>query len=228
MQAIAEGVYWLSGRGSNFYLCTAVDDLLLIDCGMPGDDKVVWQALADLGRAPADLTHLIITHADIDHAGSAAAIVAKSGARVLAGAETAVLLQKGKSPKHMPSVVQWIIDTFVSYGAVAAAEIDTVTPGETLPLCGGLQVLATPGHTPDHISLYSLATGVLFAGDALNTRNDTLQPTAARITADETAATHSAIHLLELGSAVIACGHGAPLVDKDSPQRGTLLNQLRA
>ena len=60
---------------------------------------------------------------------------------------------------------------------------------------------------------YSPAAGVLFAADALNTRDGRLQLTPRRITADQAAAERTAARLLELSPAVIACGHGAPLVD---------------
>lgn len=228
MQEIAKNVYWLAGRGVNFYLIVEEAGLTLIDAGMPKDDRLVWDAMTQLGYQPADLKRLIVTHADIDHAGGAAAIVAQSGAQVVAGSETAVHLQQGKSPKHMPRLVQFIIDTFISYGAVAADKIDTMTAGDTLPVLGGLQVLATPGHTMDHHALYSPTTGILFAGDALNTRKDTLGSTPPNITADETAATQSAIQLLELAPAVIACGHGTPFTRHDSDQIMALFNKLRA
>jgi glyoxylase-like metal-dependent hydrolase (beta-lactamase superfamily II) len=95
-----------------------------------------------------------------------------------------------------------------------------------LPLMGGLQALATPGHTLDHFSFYHPATGVLFAGDAVNTRNGRLQHTPRRITADQTAADRSARRLLALAPAVFACGHGTPLVGSDENIRA-LLNELQ-
>jgi glyoxylase-like metal-dependent hydrolase (beta-lactamase superfamily II) len=39
--------------------------------------------------------------------------------------------------------------------------------GEELPCCGGVTVIATPGHTPGHICLYHRGTRTLIAGDAL-------------------------------------------------------------
>jgi glyoxylase-like metal-dependent hydrolase (beta-lactamase superfamily II) len=99
------------------------------------------------------------------------------------------------------------------YEAVNPAAIRPMAGGDELPVLGGLRVLAAPGHTPDQHALYSPAAGVLFSGDALNTRGGRLQLTPRRITADWPAAEQTAARLLSLAPRVIACGHGAPLID---------------
>lgn len=224
---ILSDIYWLETRASNLYLCIDEDGLTLIDCGLPRQQDLIWQMMAEIDRQPQQLKRILITHADIDHAGSAAAIQAQTGARVYAGAATAEFLKKGKSPPHMPWLAQLIIDTFMSYKPIAADMIEIITEGDELPCLGGLQVMATPGHTGDHHSFYAPTRGILFAGDALNTRADRIQRTPPRITADETAANRSAIRLLELAPAVIACGHGKPMQDHTSTELMRLFNKLR-
>jgi glyoxylase-like metal-dependent hydrolase (beta-lactamase superfamily II) len=220
-------VYWLEGRGSNFYLCLDEDGLTLIDSGMPKREEIVWQALGEIGRSRTDLKRILITHADIDHAGSAAVIQAKTGAKVYASAATIEFLRTGKSPKHMPWYAQFIVDYFVKYKPVAEKALQVVTEGDELPILGGLQVLATPGHTLEHHAFFAPLAGILFAGDALNTRQDNLQRTPSRITADPHAANQSAIRLIQLTPAIIACGHGTPLQQHSSDDLMALLNQLR-
>lgn len=227
-EQIAPGVYWIDGGASNLYVCEDEEaGLVLVDTGMPRRQNLVWEAMAELGKRPSHLRHILITHADLDHAGSAAAIQAESDATVYAGRDTADLLRRGKTPKHMPRLIQFFIDHFFAYHAVSAQAIEVVEPGQTLPLLGGLQALSTPGHTMDHIAFFSPALGVLFAGDALNTRDDELQRTPSRITADEETATRSAIKLLELTPAVIACGHGRPLTEHNNKDVMRLFDQLR-
>jgi glyoxylase-like metal-dependent hydrolase (beta-lactamase superfamily II) len=145
---------------------------------------------------------------------------------VYTGATTAELLSIGKSPQHMPRLIQFVLDRFMGYPLVPMAAIQVVRDGDILPVLGGLHVLATPGHTLDHHSFFSPTTGVLFAGDALNTRDDRLQSTPKRITADETAARQSALRLLELTPSVIACGHGAPMSNPSSSDLMALTNAL--
>ena len=223
---IQPNVYWINGGSSNFYL--AVDDagLLLVDAGMPRREKLVWEQIETLGYQPTDLTRILVTHADMDHVGSLAAIQRETGAKVYAGKETAVLLPNGRSPKHMPWFAQLIIDAFMRYGKIPADCIEVVEPGQTLPFLGGIQVLATPGHTLDHFSYFAPASGVLFAGDALNTRQG-LATTPPAISADMDAAKRSAIQLLELAPATFACGHGTPLSNHSSDMLMQLFNELR-
>ncbi len=225
---IAPNVHWLDGGSSNFYLCEDADGLTLIDTGMPKRQGQVFEAIEKLGRQPSDLVRILITHADIDHAGSAAVIQTQTKATIYAGPETAALLITGKSPRHMPWLVQFIIDVFMKYKAVEKSVIQIFQDGDELPILGGLQVLATPGHTLDHHSFFSPTTGLLFAGDALNTRGDRLQSTEKSITADVDAARQSAIRLLQLTPAIIACGHGKPMSDHDVDDLMILFNELRS
>jgi glyoxylase-like metal-dependent hydrolase (beta-lactamase superfamily II) len=104
----------------------------------------------------------------------------------------------------------WIVRTFVKYKPVAAEHITVVRDGEMLPLLGGLSVLATPGHTSDHVAYYSAATGIVFAGDALHTRKGKLQCSPKSISADYGQAQQSAILLANLSPAIFGCGHGQP------------------
>lgn len=220
-------VHLIAGRGSNLYLCTDDQGLALIDAGFPGDQWRVLARLEQLGYQPQQLTRILITHADIDHVGSLAALQEVSGATVYAGAETAVFLRSGRSPAHMPRPVQAVLDAFVRARTVPPQMITTFEDGDVLPVLGGLRALATPGHTLDHFSFYAPARGILFAGDALNTRDGRLQRTPPRITADGEAANSSAIRLLQLAPAVIACGHGPPSDDHDMDDLMALFNQLR-
>ena len=54
---------------------------------------------------------------------------------------------------------------------------------KAISLLRGSMRLAAPGHAPEQTAFYSPAAGVLFAADALNTRDDRLQLTPRRITA---------------------------------------------
>lgn len=220
-------VYWIDSGSVNFYLCLDEDGVTLVDSGMPKKQGLVWDALSELGYGRSDLKRILLTHADIDHAGSAKAIQAETGAVVYASGATAVYLQQGQSPDHLPKLVQWISNAFVRYPALSETVIQTIEDGDELPILGGMKILATPGHTMEHHSFYSPSTGVLFAGDALSTRNGRLQSTPPRITADQTAANQSALRLLNLSPTLIACGHGKPMRNPLQEDIITLTNQLK-
>ena len=222
---IAPGLYWLNARGSNFYLAVDETTCVLIDAGMPGVAPLVFDTLQQLGRRPRDLTHVLLTHADIDHVGSAAAIAAQSGARVVAGANTAVHLQAGTMPKHMPAPIQFVMERLMRYDTIAAPQIDICTTGTELPLLDGLAVIPAPGHTADQLAFFSRTRGILFAGDALETRNG-VAPSRQRVAADYPAVLRTAHRLLSLQPTVIACGHGPPAVNIGTAERNKLLNQV--
>jgi len=224
---IRPNIHLIRGRASNFYLCVDQDDLTLIDAGMPNERQHLFELLDELGYQPQQLIRILVTHADIDHAGSLAAIQSATGAAVYAGQQTAELLQKGKSPDHLPRLMQWIANTFLKYQVVSESCLKILNDGDFLPVLNGLVALATPGHTNDHFSFYSASEGILFAGDALNTRDGNLQRTPKRITVDEEAANQSAIQLIELTPATIACGHGDPISNHDARDLMRLFNQLR-
>jgi glyoxylase-like metal-dependent hydrolase (beta-lactamase superfamily II) len=223
---IGPDVYLIEGKASNLYLCCDESGLALIDAGMPGDEKAVLARVAELGYQPDQLTRILITHADIDHAGGLAALQQATGATIFASNQTVGWLQNGKSPPHLPTLIQWVSDVFFGYRAPASRPI-AVGDGDSLPVLGELIALATPGHTLDHFSFYSPRAGVLFAGDALHTRKGRLQRSQKHITADEEAANASAIRLLQLAPAIFACGHGRPLENHKAEELTVLFNKLR-
>jgi len=220
------GIHWIQGKRSNIFLWERESDLILVDTGLPGDVGKIRQTIQEIGRQPGELSTILITHADADHAGSSAALQAESSATVYASKATAELLREGKSPRHMPRLVQFIIDNFMGYPSLPPKTIRTLEDGEVVPGIDELEVLATPGHTLDHISFYNTVQGILFAGDALNTRNDRINLTEKRITADQEAARLSAMKLLLLHPATIACGHGQPMLTHDANELMMLYRQL--
>lgn len=219
-------VHYLAGQ-ANIYLCVAETSLALVDTGMPGRLDPIFDYIRNLGRRPSELSHILITHADIDHAGKAARLQSETGAAVHAGMATAGYLDKAQSPKHLPRPLQFLADHLFRFRPVPAETIDIFEDGDELPILGGLQVIATPGHTPDHHSFYSPSLGILFAGDALRTSRDRVRIGPRLLTADRRAAARSALRLLELSPAVIAGGHGRPLFSHTSDELDRLTTSLR-
>ena len=93
-----------------------------------------------------------------------------------------------------------------------------MSDGETLSIAGGIQVMVTPGHTPDHVCYFWERERVLFAGDLLNNRAG-LTLTPDRITWDMAKAHASAQRVLQLDPALICMGHGQVWRAADDPDR---------
>ncbi|MCA9940557.1 MAG: MBL fold metallo-hydrolase [Anaerolineales bacterium] len=202
-------VHWLDLGASNVYLLTGPDGLTLVDTGMPRQTGKILAYAEQLGHAPTDLRRILITHADIDHAGSMAALVQATGAEVYASRATADLLRQGRSPEHMPRLMQFLTNHFFRYKPVA--RVTVLEDGDELSCLGGTRIIYTPGHTLEHHSFYSPSTGVLLVGDALSTRDDQLNLSPTRVTADIALAQQTAQHLLSLAPNLFACGHGKPM-----------------
>ena len=222
------GLHWIEGRASNIYLWLDEAGLIMVDTGMPGDSKKILSYFEEVGLQPSDVSAILITHADLDHAGGAAELSARCEAPVYASAATTEFLVIGKSPKHLPRLAQFISDRFFGYTPVGEDRIAIVEDGQALPDLEAWQAMATPGHCIDHHSFCSPIHGILFAGDALNTRGDRLQMSAKRITADQETASRSAMRLLQLVPAVFACGHGRPMNEHSAEDVMTLFHELRS
>ena len=142
--------------------------LTLLDAGTKGSPRRVLAALAQLGRRPGDVTHLLLSHAHSDHAGGAAAVVATAGSRVLAHEREAVYLREGRMPTPDRATLAGRLLARTSGGGFSPVAVDEVfEDGALLPLAGGLRVVHTPGHTPGHCSFLHTRAGVLLTGDAL-------------------------------------------------------------
>ncbi len=224
---IAPNVHWIDAGFVNMYLFADEDGWTLVDTGRPRDPHLVFATLEKLGQKPKDLKRILITHADYDHTGGLAAIQKKSEATVFASLATKPYLLSGKSPNHLPALMQTIVNTFFKFDPIPEDVIQPISDGDVLAYLGGIQVMQTRGHTLDHHAFYNPATGVLFAGDALNTKNGRINSSPKRMTAKQDLATLSAIKLLELAPATLACGHGTPLSNYSTKEVMTLFNELR-
>lgn len=103
----------------------------------PSTEIVTDEYLNILKRHGASLRYILETHTHADHISSAPALKEATGAQIV---------RHTLAPSRLKDV--------------------SVTGGEHLPLGDGvLEILATPGHTNESISIY--ADGMVFTGDAL-------------------------------------------------------------
>jgi glyoxylase-like metal-dependent hydrolase (beta-lactamase superfamily II) len=203
--------HWIRGPSSNIFLIDGNDHHILVDTGIPRDIKRIHNYLIEHGLDVKDISSILITHTDFEHAGAAAAVQAVSGARIIAGEKSAKLLILGKSPRYASPFLQFLLDK-IHYPAVPEASIDIISSEEFIEGLEDWQAIATPGHSDDHISYYFQSEGLLFAGDALFARGQ-LDIGPPIITGDQGEARKSAITLLKLAPAIFACGHGPPVMD---------------
>jgi glyoxylase-like metal-dependent hydrolase (beta-lactamase superfamily II) len=195
------------------YLYQEADRLTLIDTGLVGNGHHIIEAIAGLGRWPADLAQIFITHYHNDHIGSLAEVVERTHAQVLAHPLDADVV-RGERVAPWPELEGWEKEL----AAQVAAELEPWPPsrvdrevvdGDTIDLDGGATVVHVPGHTPGSIALYVPRRKLLFCGDAVASFEG--RAIVGLFNLDRDAAQASFRRLAELDFEVACFGHGAPL-----------------
>lgn len=169
----------------NAYLLPAAEGHLLIDTGWNTEDTYIElaQQLRTIGAHVADIKHIVITHAHVDHYGMAAKVVRLSNARLGIHAieekmvrlrygdtrryalESSLILKKSGAAERYLTPPQEMVDRFARLVEVAVP--DTIYQGGEVFNQGGFQfeVILTPGHSPGHICLYDARHKIFFSGD---------------------------------------------------------------
>lgn len=167
---IVSNVYAISFGFVNAFLIDA-DGLTLIDTGIAGSRDKILRAVAELGRQPADIRRILVTHCHGDHTGSLAAVKAATGAPVYMHPADAALVREGESMRPaqpspgLPGLIFRLAGPRST--AIEATAVDyEVQDGDELP--GGLKAIHTPGHCAGHLAFFwPQHGGVLFVGDTL-------------------------------------------------------------
>ena len=167
------------------YVLARGNEVAVVDTGTGGTDQIE-QALGALELGWADVDHVIVTHAHGDHIGGLDAVLTAAESSI--GYAGAGDIEQLSAPRDLVSV----------------------TGGDEV---FGLEILATPGHTPGHISPYDPATGLLVAGDALIADGGTLLGPSEEFSADIDLARESVKAIADTPVGTILVGHGDPVTD---------------
>lgn len=133
------GVYFVGTEGLGMYFIPTDDGHIVIDGGMPGQGKQVWDNIKQLGYDPADVKILLNSHAHLDHSGGLAELKQLTGATLLASEGDRSALEGGF---YLGS------EDDASMGAPPVMVDRIITDGEVVTL-GPVSLTAhlTPGHT---------------------------------------------------------------------------------
>lgn len=226
---IADGIYALElqanmhGRQMTIYPTLLLDgeNVVLVDAGFPGMLPSLREAVSKTGSTLEKIDTVLLTHQDIDHIGSLPDLIHTLGGnvKVLCHAEEKPYVQGEKpfikmTPEHMKRMAESIpaerramFEKLLSNPPKAKVD-ETVADGQVLPLCGGIRVLFTPGHTPGHIALYHEKSKTLITGDSLNVEDGQLVGPRPSATYDMPLAIRSLEKYKDLDIAAVICYHG--------------------
>lgn len=222
---IVSGVHRVDGiRGANSYLVVGQGPVLVIDTGMPGSGKKIVECIKKLGRRPDEVEWIVLTHADIDHSGSAAELKQMTGAKVaIHGGDASSLSGKSK-PKKARGIMAPIFKMMNKVVSFHPLQPDVIlSEGDEI---GGFRVIHTPGHTQGSICLYK-AKELIVAGDALKAdKGGNLKPPSRMMTLDMARAKASLKRISELEFDALLVGHGAPVLGNASEKVRRLLAKV--
>lgn len=208
---IAEGIYQVEGVNCNVYLVEDGDKLILIDTGLPRSDKKIVKYIEELGRKPADVLTIVLTHFHIDHVGSLEKMKELTGAKVAAHEGDADYIAGKKASPKPKNLMFKALSSFVK---PAPVEVNIVLKdGDKV---GKLTVIHTPGHSEGSISLLDAERKVMFVGDAVRFMDGKLQGPPPQFTLDEAKGKESIGKIATYDFDIMLGGHGQPLTDNAS------------
>lgn len=201
---------------NSFLLLDDDGSVTLVDCGLKKAPPRIVAALAALGKRPADVARILLTHVHPDHAAGAAELSRRAG--------VAVQVHEGDRPSAIAGTIVQPPDQRFLLGRLFARLPDPafepfepgepLADGQVLPVAGGLRVLHTPGHSPGHVSFLHEPTRTLITGDSMfnfGFRGLTLSPKF--LCADFAMTARTAHRLGEVDYDVAAFTHGPEMTE---------------
>lgn len=196
-------------------------NIVLVDCGFIGSLPILEEQLQQYRLSVNRLTGLVLTHHDHDHMGAAAALKRQNPRlKIYSSAAEAPFISAEEKPlrlrqaeemqKILPPEQQDFGKAFCSMlRRVEPVGVDCLLPeGAHLEWCGGCRVIATPGHTPGHISLLMEKDSIVITGDAIALEGNYPVIANPQFTLDIDHATQSMHKLLSIKASAYYCYHG--------------------
>ena len=194
----------------NCYLVREEDGFTLIDTGISGQAQQILQSAQKLGLP---IVRIVLTHAHVDHVGSLDALhEALPDAQVAISERDARFLSGDQSLDSTEPQVP----LRGGYPVCKTKPTLLLHEGDRI---SSLEVIATPGHTPGHLSFLDTRDRAVIAGDAFQTLGGVavagtfklLFPLPALATWHTGLALESARTLLAKEPSVLSVGHGRML-----------------
>ncbi|MDX6656789.1 MAG: hypothetical protein QOH62_1582 [Solirubrobacteraceae bacterium] len=220
----ADGIHRIEDAYVNWYLVEDGQRLTIVDSGHPASWRSLHAALRDIGRRPADIEAVVLTHGHFDHVGFAERARSELGAPVLVHERDVSVARHPWRYDHERSRLRYVrnpsfLRIFAAMAAAGAPLVKGVEQarsydaGETLDVPGRPEVVFTPGHTHGHCSLHFPQRGAVIAGDAIVTLDPYTGGTGPQIvagaaTADSAQALASLDALAATGASTVLTGHG--------------------
>jgi glyoxylase-like metal-dependent hydrolase (beta-lactamase superfamily II) len=221
--AITDTVHFAHTDLVNWTLVADDTGVLIIDSGFPGQRSEVLDSVRQLGFGIEDIHAILLTHAHVDHLGSAIWFAKTHGTPVFCHADEVghahreyleqVSVTDLTTKLWQPRYLKWSLDIGRKGGLVREGipTAHALTEEIAAALPGTPMAIPSPGHTGGHCSF--MVDGVLVSGDALVTghpvstrRGPQLLPSLFNHDQDGCVRSLAALGLLD--TEVVLPGHG--------------------
>jgi glyoxylase-like metal-dependent hydrolase (beta-lactamase superfamily II) len=203
------------------------ENWVLIDAGLYGSAGRIRRAAEDLFGANTRPSSIVLTYAHFDHVGALKQLTRRWGVPVYAHRlEMPYLTGRSSYPPPDPGVgggAMALVSPLYPRGPENMGDAVRLLPEDgSVPDLPGWRWIATPGHTPGHVSLFRDSDRVLVAGDAFTTTKQEsftavmtqrveIHGPPAYYTQDWNAAEMSARRLADSNPRTALTGHGLPM-----------------
>jgi deazaflavin-dependent oxidoreductase (nitroreductase family) len=246
VREIAPGVVCIGPWGrtqTNVYLVRETPGWVLVDTGWAGDADRIESATRQVLHGASWPQAILLTHAHPDHSGAARELADRWSCPVFLHPDELPIADGDFDTMREVAgpMDRWVVLPAMRMIGRRRREAllarntlgDAARPlwaGEPVPGLPGWEVVATPGHTPGHVSLLRTADRILIAGDALvnlrlNSVSGLLQQRPGLSgppwysTWNRGRAVSSIQQLAALSPRALGPGHGRPLTGPDTLHR---------
>jgi glyoxylase-like metal-dependent hydrolase (beta-lactamase superfamily II) len=220
LEPVVPNVYAVPLGFVNAFLVDS-EGLTLIDTGVKSSGLKIVQAIDELGKKPADVRRILVTHCHADHTGSLSMLARLTGAPVYMHPLDAELVRSGRCNRTIPpgpglahNITRLLMNFSGNVDAsVVNVELQDRQAVDSLP---AMSAVHTPGHTAGHLCfLWQAQGGVLFVGDAASHRRSLNAGSMYENLADQQ---RSLVKLASLHFETACFAHGSPILQNASSQ----------
>jgi hydroxyacylglutathione hydrolase len=186
---MAEHLYAVKTGTVNFFVYQDAGQAICIDAGF--GKNIILRELGRLNIDPGSITHLFLTHSDLDHAGGSA-LFEKAKIYLSAGEEPMITRKKAR-------MFGFIYNPRLERAYQLLNDGDLVSAGPIQ-----IRAIATPGHTLGSMS-YFVNESILFVGDTFKLIDGKVYPKRPYINMDTEQQKASIRKLARLEAVRLAC-----------------------
>ena len=222
----------------NAHLIVGADGCILVDTGLPGSAAKIEKVLTKHGLTFGDIKLIAITHAHVDHAGSAALLRELSTAPIVAHQDDAEYFSGASPMTFCPTgwFGRLFLKTSLMFEAYKSFVPDILLSNNDVLDLSGYGIRGTLGHTPGHtagsisVELFTkdalvgdlIASGILLGG-IMRTNHAKRPP----FEDDPRIAGLALQRLLDSGMERFYMGHGGPLAAHEVQRHARMLMAIK-